>query len=152
MKPTLALLALLVVGCSTNPVANPDDASVADVASDRVDATAADAGVTLAVIEERVFRPHCAIPSCHASAEPTGHMRLDEDFPGTSLRGVSAMGVSCSNQGFVRVVPGDPAGSLLYRKISEDLPPCGSRMPQGMEPLSPELIELVRGWIAAGAP
>jgi hypothetical protein len=99
-----------------------------------------------------VLRPHCAIPSCHASAEPTGRMRLDEDFARTSLRGVAAMGVSCRDQGLVRVVPGDPAASLLYRKISEDAPPCGSRMPQAAAPLPPALIALVRDWIAAGAP
>ena len=115
-------------------------------------ADAAAAVVTLADIEEQVFRPHCAIPSCHASAEPTGRMRLDEDFPRTTLRDVGAMGVSCRDQALVRIVPGDPAGSLLYRKITEDAPPCGSRMPQAADPLPPALIALVRDWIAAGAP
>ncbi len=117
-------------------VARPDVASV----------------VTLDDVMARVFRPHCAVPSCHASADPTGRMRLDEDFPRTSLRDVAAMGVSCSGQGLVRVVPGDPARSLLYLKITEDAPPCGSRMPQAADPLPDELITLVREWIAAGAP
>ncbi|MBK6533645.1 MAG: hypothetical protein IPF99_29880 [Deltaproteobacteria bacterium] len=143
MKRTLSLpaaLALaLALGCSSEPAATTDASADApidvgsdisiDVASDvPIDATP-DAGPTLATIEALVLRPHCAIPSCHASAEPTGRMRLDEDFPRTSLRGVAAMGVACRDQGLVRVVPGDPAASLLYRKISEDAPPCGSRMP-----------------------
>ncbi len=117
-----------------------------------MDVASVDAGVTLAVIEARVFRPHCAVPSCHASMEPTGHMRLDDDNPATTLRGVMAMGVACGGSGLVRVQPGDAANSLLYRKISEDAPPCGTRMPQGLAPLSPDLIALVRDWIAAGAP
>ncbi len=166
---SFALLALSL-GCSADPTPAPQDAATItdigndipidvrnDVGSDvgsvvPADAGFVDAGVTLAVIEARVFRPHCAIPSCHASAEPTGRMRLDDDQPATTLRNVSAMGVSCSGQGLTRVRPGDPDGSLLYRKITEDSPPCGSRMPQGADPLSPELIALVRDWIAAGAP
>lgn len=177
IRRTTALV-LLSLGCSSDPAPPPQDASTAaDIGSDSQtvtdvgndastdaptdtpaaadagsDAPTADAGLTLAVIEARVFRPHCAIPSCHASSEPTGRMRLDENNPATTLRDVAAMGVSCSGQGLVRVRPGDPMGSLLYRKIAEDSPPCGSRMPQGAPPLSPELIALVRQWIAAGAP
>ena len=154
MNCHLRLLVLaLAVGCSTTPDPLPTDAGIAatvDVVTD-LPADAA-AVITLADIEARVLRPHCAIPSCHASAEPTGRMRRDEDFPRATLRDVPAMGVSCRDQGLVRVVPGDPAHSLLYRKISEDAPPCGSRMPQAAPPLPPELIALVRDWIAAGAP
>ena len=171
MKRALRLLAALALGCSSEPAATTDAGAdvpvdvARDIATDvtrdaPLDSTpdtaapgdTSDAGPTLATIEALVLRPHCAIPSCHASAEPTGHMRLDEDFPRASLRGVAAMGVSCRDQGLVRVVPGDPAASLLYRKISEDAPPCGSRMPQAAAPLPPALIALVRDWIAAGAP
>lgn len=170
MNCHLRILVLsLAVGCSSTPDPLSTDAGIdaaMDVAMDvsadspldrpaRLDAPRpADAAavITLADIEERVLRPHCAIPSCHASAEPTGRMRLDEDFPRATLRDVAAMGVACRDQGLVRVVPGDPARSLLYRKISEDAPPCGSRMPQAAPPLPPELIALVHDWIAAGAP
>jgi len=173
----VAIVLLLSLGCSSGPILGPRDAggpsdigrdTITDVGNDTaVDVTIdvdndipdvppdegfVDAGLTLAVIEARVLRPHCAIPSCHASSEPTGRMRLDDDQPATTLRNVSAMGVSCSGQDLIRVRPGDPEGSLLYRKISEDSPPCGSRMPQGADALSPELIALVREWIAAGAP
>lgn len=173
-RTTAALLLSLSLGCSSTPTPAPQDAATtADIGNDAPidvgidvgndvtpdvtpdvppDAGFVDAGLTLAVIEARVFRPHCSIPSCHASSEPTGRMRLDDDQAATTLRNVSAMGVSCSGQGLTRVRPGDPDGSLLYRKIAEDSPPCGSRMPQGAEPLSPELIALVREWIAAGAP
>jgi hypothetical protein len=48
------------------------------------------------------------------------------------------------------VVPGDPARSLLYRKVSEDNPPVGSRMPLGGR-LTDEQITLIRLWIEQGA-
>lgn len=45
-----------------------------------------------------------------------------------------------------------PGESLLYRKLTGDLEPGeGGRMPPGA-PLSAESIELVRAWIAEGAP
>lgn len=172
MNRTLALLLLAALGCSSTPAAAVDAGSDLgrDAGSDALDDVGSEVGhdlgrgesdvarpdggsvVTLEEVMARVFRPHCAVPSCHASADPTGRMRLDEDFPRTSLRDVAAMGVSCSGQGFVRVVPGDPSRSLLYLKITEDPPPCGSRMPQAADPLPDELIALVREWIAAGAP
>jgi hypothetical protein len=176
MNRTLALLLLAALGCSSTPAAAVDAGSDLgrDAGSDALDDIGRDAGsdvghdlgpgapdvvrpdgasvVTLDDVMARVFRPHCAVPSCHASSDPTGRMRLDEDFPRTSLRDVAAMGVSCSGQGLVRVVPGDPSRSLLYLKLTEDPPPCGSRMPQAADPLPDELIALVREWIAAGAP
>jgi len=47
---------------------------------------------------------------------------------------------------FLRVVPGAPEQSLLYRKL---LPPeegqyKGPRMPLSMDPLKPEEIEVIR--------
>jgi hypothetical protein len=49
------------------------------------------------------------------------------------------------------VVPGDPARSLLYRKLVDRNPPVGVQMPQALPPLGPSGKELVRRWIAAGA-
>ncbi len=49
----------------------------------------------------------------------------------------------------VRVVPGDPEASLLYRKVAEiDL--CGKRMPP-RDALPADEIEIIRAWIEAGA-
>lgn len=55
-----------------------------------------------------------------------------------------------------RVVPGDPEHSYLYRKVV-DQPPCdGERMPHpGMlansQPLPDPAIATIRTWIAGGA-
>jgi hypothetical protein len=57
----------------------------------------------------------------------------------------------------VRVVPGDPAHSFLYRKLTNDLTPSeGSPMPKsglanGWNELPASEIEMVRCWILAGA-
>lgn len=55
--------------------------------------------------------------------------------------------------GWTRVVPGDPAASLLFVKIAGlETDVCGGRMPAGAAPPVPAArVELVRAWIAAGA-
>jgi mono/diheme cytochrome c family protein len=59
--------------------------------------------------------------------------------------------------GGVLVAPGDAAHSYLYRKLTEN-PPCdGKRMPSpGMlataPPLPADQIAIIRAWIQAGAP
>ncbi len=160
----LVLGTVVLVGCGDDPVPAQDaggidvpvagDSGSADTGSGDVgpgDVGVVDAGVTLARVQAEVFTPRCAIPSCHAGAEPTGRLVLAGDGVRAALLGVSGMGVQCSGVATTRVVAGDPMGSLLFRKISEDSPPCGTRMPQGSPPLEAPLIELVRLWIAEGA-
>jgi hypothetical protein len=48
-----------------------------------------------------------------------------------------------------RVTAGDPMKSLLYLKLS-GMQPCGMPMPPGT-PLSPDVVSLIKDWIAAGA-
>jgi len=131
--------------------AGAPDATLTDTGPDVVDAGEVDAGVTLARVQAEVFTPRCAIPSCHAGAEPTGRLVLEGDGVRAALLGVSGMGVQCRGVTATRVVAGDPMASLLFLKISEDMPPCGTRMPQAAPPLEPALIALVRQWIAEGA-
>ena len=53
------------------------------------------------------------------------------------------------------VAPGDPAGSLLFRKVNCTAPGPhlgAGRMPLGRLPLSPTLQARIYDWIAAGAP
>jgi polyvinyl alcohol dehydrogenase (cytochrome) len=53
-----------------------------------------------------------------------------------------------------RVVPGDPAASVLFQKVSGQAT-CGESMPttgSGNTPLSAAEIEVVRSWIMNGAP
>jgi len=50
------------------------------------------------------------------------------------------------------VVPGRPSDSQLFLKVNCAMPPFGTRMPDGGEPLSILQQELIHDWIAQGAP
>lgn len=54
----------------------------------------------------------------------------------------------------IRVVPGDPAGSMLWLKTKPDVERCGRPMPEGTEGLgiiAPDEFGLIEQWIAQGA-
>ena len=96
---------------------------------------------------ERLFQARCSLPTCHAGPEASGGMRLE---PGQIYRSTVNI-VSRREPGAVRIAPGRPDLSLLYRVL---LPPeegryPGHRMPMGKEKLSPAEIEEVRAWIAS---
>ncbi len=53
----------------------------------------------------------------------------------------------------MRVHPGEPENSYIYQKISSSSPKFGGRMPFDGPPfLSQSEIQLIRNWIAQGAP
>lgn len=85
-----------------------------------------------------ILRDSCF--ECHGSSRPRARLRLDARA--NAMRG----GVSGP-----AIVPGDPEASLLLQRVrglGDD-----EAMPPGDRPkLSPERIELLRRWIAAGAP
>ena len=49
------------------------------------------------------------------------------------------------------VVPGKPDDSLLYRKLNDEKPSCGARMPLSLSALKPEELTQIRTWIEMGA-
>lgn len=56
-----------------------------------------------------------------------------------------------------RVVPGDPQRSLVITKLeartNDSDPPCGGAMPTRAKPPLPMVeIDVIRRWVAAGAP
>jgi hypothetical protein len=51
----------------------------------------------------------------------------------------------------IRVIPGDPDDSFMIRKL-EGTQPLGDRMPQGGPYLPQSTIDVIRQWIANGAP
>ena len=63
---------------------------------------------------------------------------------------VAAAGEFCANAG-PRVDPGNPAGSILWAKVSTRDPPCGDPMPIA-GPIPAEKVEQIRRWIERGAP
>jgi hypothetical protein len=112
------------------------------------------AAPTFTQVYTQVITPRCA--PCHTTAAGTGVVmgRLDMTSRAaahTNLVNVAAMGGSCTGMG-TRVIPGSAATSILFQKVSPDLPtPCGSKMPMGSAGLPRAEADLIERWIAAGA-
>lgn len=88
-----------------------------------------------------LFLQRCA--DCHMNGNQQGSYRLDTL---TQLR------VAGQSGGVMpMVVPGDPEGSLLYRKLKDRQPPVGEQMPQQVPPLDALALAMVRRWIENGA-
>ena len=83
-----------------------------------------------------IFSASCI--RCHGPGESKALLRLDSE----------ALFREGGDSGEV-VVAGDPAGSLLYKKITSSDPK--HRMPQEAAALDPAQIETIRRWIASGA-
>jgi hypothetical protein len=110
------------------------------------------AGATFATIQRKVFTPSCATASCHG-AGGAGGLILGAAVSYGSLVGVPPANRVAGDAGLLRVAPGDPARSFLLRKLQGTLAPGeGAPMPFVGPSLPPASIDLVRRWIAAGAP
>ena len=92
-----------------------------------------------------VLEVRCSMPGCHTGPEAPKGLRLDRDQIYRSTVNVRAR----ADRRAMRVAPGHPGRSLLYRKLlapeEGDYP--GRRMPLDLEPLSEEEIAQVRWWI-----
>lgn len=106
---------------------------------------AADAGPVRYAAVDTIFQAACV--RCHGTS---GALNLSNPTTAyTALVGAAAAGASCAGGGRVRVVAGNPMGSLLYLKLV-NMQPCGNSMPRGGT-LTAAQIETVRLWIAGGA-
>lgn len=109
-------------------------------------------GGDFAQIERRVFRASCSTASCHGEGG-AGGLVLTGRRAYADLVGVPASNPAAAAAGLLRVVPGDPDRSFLLRKLEGTLRPAeGDPMPRVGTQLPADLIELIRRWIAAGAP
>jgi len=110
------------------------------------------ANATFATLQRKIFTPGCATLSCHGAGN-AGGMTLAAGAAYASLVGVPPANGAALAAGLLRVAPGDPDRSFLLRKLEGTLAPDeGQPMPRIGSPLPPTLIDLVRRWIAAGAP
>ena len=97
-------------------------------------------------IQATIFTPVCS--GCHQGANAPQGLRLDAGNSYALLVNVASAEVP----GLLRVNPGNPDASYLVQKIQGNAA-VGARMPANGPPfLSQTQIDLVRGWIAAGAP
>lgn len=138
-----AFCALCSLACSggSSSAQGTGTASVGDAAA---------APATFTEIYVTILQPTCSV--CH---KPEG-IGAFQDFSSQSsayaaLVGVKASGPSCGSSGETRVVAGNASKSLVFQKVSEANPPCGSQMPFGEPPLSSTQMTLIEEWINAGA-
>lgn len=117
-------------------------------------------------VYEQVMVHSCTSAYCHYYNVGIRFSALDmssQTIAYWNLVDQPCMGPSCSEMG-TRVIPGNPEASLLYQKVSKDMPPCGSRMPADPNmllkngtavfsgtPISDDQQQLIYNWIAAGA-
>jgi hypothetical protein len=83
-----------------------------------------------------IFRERCVM--CHSEAAAERGLRLD-----------SYAGAIAGSENGPVLIPGDPSSSELIRRLNGASRP---RMPFLSRPLTPETIDLIERWIAAGLP
>ena len=109
------------------------------------------ATTTLTEIQQTVFTPRCT--GCHDGSQPAGG-----SLPGAmDLRSgnsfSSLVNVASREQGaLMRVKPGEPDNSYVIHKLEGAAGISGARMPFGGPFLDQATIDVVRSWIASGAP
>jgi len=98
---------------------------------------------TLSRVQDEIFDRSCI--GCHP---PNAGLDLERGNSHGSLVNVP----SSQQPALMRVKPGDPDASYLYRKVVGGPGISGNRMPPGGPFLSTEKTQLLRDWILAGAP
>lgn len=94
---------------------------------------------------QAVFEAHCT--ACHSTGGAAGGLDLESDAYG-ALVDVDSAGTP----GAILVAPGDPEGSLLFRKArGTQADDEGGTMPPGTEGLSDSELALLWEWIESGA-
>jgi hypothetical protein len=96
-------------------------------------------------IQDTVFTPICT--QCHIGAGAPQGLRLDAANSYAMLVNVASNEVGSLK----RVNPGNPDQSYIVQKI-QGTAAVGGRMPLGQAQLPQDRIDLIRSWIAAGAP
>jgi hypothetical protein len=96
-------------------------------------------------IQATVFTPICT--QCHIGANAPQGLRLDAANSYAMLVNVASNEVPS----LLRVNPGNPDQSYIVHKIQGNAA-VGGRMPLGQAALPQDRIDLIRSWIAAGAP
>jgi hypothetical protein len=103
---------------------------------------------TLVSIQANVFTPTCAKSGCHTGAGAPFGLNLD---PGSSWANLVNV-ASPQDMSLTRVIPMDPDGSFLIRKLEATTPIIGNRMPADGPPyLQQATVDVIRQWIQNGA-
>ena len=127
---------------SSNDNTSDNDTSDSDTESTNV-SEAAEVWVSFTEIQETIFEPHCVL--CHNNTTASSDLSLEGTDSFKNLVRVA----SVENPNLNRIEPGEPENSWLMHKV-EGTANVGARMPNGLPPLTDELTEKLRDWIASG--
>ncbi len=146
----LFFLTVVVAGltaCGAGSGEGLNEQGLPNTSSSGSSSSAADDGVTLAQLQQDIFGAICT--NCHTGANAPRGLRLDsEENSYAFLVNRSADEIPS----LMRVNPGKPDESYLIKKLEGANDIVGARMPLGGPFLSQAQIDLVRSWIANGAP
>jgi hypothetical protein len=106
-----------------------------------------DPTATFTRVQNEIFTPTCAALGCHDRLGRQSEQQLSAGVAYAQIVNHSSVELPQ----LMRIAPGDPANSYLYRKIT-GAGITGDRMPQGGPYLTDSQIKLVRDWIRRGAP
>jgi hypothetical protein len=98
-----------------------------------------------------ILTANCAFPGCHAGNDPQKGMHLGPGQTYSNVVNVASQELPSMN----RVTRNQPDNSYLVHKVQGThlgVGGNGSRMPLGRSPLSQDEIDIIRAWVAAGAP
>jgi predicted CxxxxCH...CXXCH cytochrome family protein len=132
---------VLVVACGSPTTSDKGPGTIGDDDDDTGPTTTTTTEDGFCAVR-RAFVQECVV--CHSSEAPQGDLDLETDAY------AAVVNVTSAAYGEVLVVPGDPEGSLLYRKVSgtqsgtegDPMPPNGDL---------PAVATTVRQWITDGA-
>ncbi|MGH7788670.1 MAG: hypothetical protein ACRERC_17505 [Candidatus Binatia bacterium] len=103
-------------------------------------------------LQTEVFNPNCLSAGCHNAQNQAGGLNLSAGSSYDDLVDVASENVVAQANGWPRVEPFDPDSSFLLIKVTDPGTGQGTRMPQGAAALAPAQINMIREWIADGAP
>ncbi len=134
-KTAAAAIAMVMIAAWIGPAIAPDAAVAGDGASPRKDQTRP---VDFTAEIRPILARACL--KCHGPEKPKGGLRLDS----------RAGAVAGGDSGEPAIKPGHPEASDLMKRVASDDP--GVRMPMRGDALGRGEIDLLRRWIAEGAP
>lgn len=94
-----------------------------------------------------VFNHHCT--GCHFPESTNDAKVLDLQTDAIWQNIVNHK--SPNSKTWYYIIPNNPQTSLLYLKVSEDIPPFGIRMPAGTANLTMDELLIIKNWIQQGA-
>jgi len=138
------LLAMAAGACSgdspTSPTSAPTPAPATGPTS---------TAPTLSAIQTQIFDAACTTCHTEVDRDPASRLNLRAGSAFAALVNVPSVG----QPGATRVVPGNPNNSYLVQKLEGASGIAGLRMPRNGPPfLTDAQVQMIRAWIAAGAP